>query len=131
MYSYRVATISGWGSYGAQRSAKYEEDHKWVGLALSTVQSPKRGGVHSKVTNTAQYKIQITMSKAKKLSLGGGTEAPKKSEYDDEEADFVTGKKIAVKSDVVNRGGGAGDGSKAYNFTGITPGSECKYSCMT
>ena len=70
------------------------------------------------------------MSKAKKqqFSVSSG-EVPARSEYDDEELDFVRGKKIAVKSEG-GVGGGAGDAGKTYNFTGIAPGSELPVYCV-
>ena len=62
------------------------------------------------------------MSKSK-FSLSSA-DVPAKSEYDDEELDVIAGRKIRVKSEQ----GGAGavnEAPKDYNFTGITPGSEC------
>ena len=62
------------------------------------------------------------MSKAR-FNLSSA-DVPAQSEYDDEELDVISGRKIQVKSEL----GGAGAGNEApkdYNFTGITPGSEC------
>ena len=61
------------------------------------------------------------MSKAKKqqFSVSSGEVPAKKSEYDDEESDFVKGKKIEVKS-----GGGAGGGTNGAGKSYSTGGSE-------
>ena len=50
-------------------------------------------------------------------------EVPARAEYDDEELDLVRGKKIQVKNEG-GTGGRTDDGPKAYNFTGVAPGSE-------
>ena len=65
------------------------------------------------------------MSKSKKqqFSVSSGEVPRKKSEYDDEELEFVRGKKIEVKNEG-GAGGGANGAGKDYNFTGIAPGSE-------
>ena len=46
---------------------------------------------------------------------------PAKAEYDDEELDFVKGKKIKVKSETVRSG--ASSRSKAYSFSSTARGS--------
>ena len=61
------------------------------------------------------------MAKKQGFSLSTA-EVPAKSEYDDEELDFVTGKKIEVKSETMS-GSGTSGGSKAYKSTSTASGS--------
>lgn len=62
------------------------------------------------------------MSKKQQFSVSSGEVPGKKSEYDDEELDFVRGKKIEVKSEGA-AGGVANGAGKGHKRT--TPGSEC------
>ena len=66
------------------------------------------------------------MSKAKKQQFGVSSgEVNARSEYDDEELDFVKGSRIDVKIGAGGRASGEENGAKKdYNFTGIAPGSE-------
>ena len=59
------------------------------------------------------------MSKAKKqqFAVSSGEAPAKKSEYDDEELDFVRGKKIEVKSEGV-AGGRTNGAGKSYSTGG-------------
>ena len=64
------------------------------------------------------------MSKSKKqqFTVTAGQFTAKKSEYDDEELDFVRGKKIEVNSN-----GGAEGGTKGAGKNYSTGGSECQH----
>jgi hypothetical protein len=65
------------------------------------------------------------MSKSKKqqFTVTAGEFTAKKSEYDDEELDFVRGKKIEVKSG----GGAGGGGTKSAGKSYSTSGSEYQH----